>query len=423
VTGQQLDAWGAVVATDADVTSTQRVIEIGSHVPIVFGKAANGDGGVWVTPAAARFGAQAHPTTGTNVSIGMVVSDGRVGDIAAEDVYKGAARINELLDWKTAFAYGSMPELGFDYTLSNTTVETSQEFVNGVMTTTFSISRTNALSVKVNNLKVMIGAVTHYFSWRVYVNGVLHSSNPGLSVIGFNFDQTWTDPSSFTLELTSYNYSAGRPYDSPAAVTGEVIHTYPQTGAPEEGTTELPIFAGSGGTFEDLSCLAVRARTAKIGGVDTDSDAARTLNESIVTQVDISFSDTKVLNISPLRVRRSNVTYQFRYQVYVNGSLARDSGQDSYASSYDVSLSLFTRSNVVLRIISFSGGEGKPYPAGVTVQGTANTAGLRRSSAVLRAQWRACRERADRRDRQQQQLCRSCASFDQEVRARAGSLG
>jgi hypothetical protein len=349
------------------------VIEIGSHVPIVFGKAANGDGGVWVTPAAARFGAQAHPTTGTNVSIGMVVSDGRVGDIAAEDVYKGAARISELLDWKTAFAYGSMPEHGFDYTLSNTTVESKQDFVNGLMSTTFSITRANALSFRVTNLRVVIGHVTQLFAWKAYVNGALHSSQaPSLAVNVFNCDITVTTPSTFTVELTSYNYSLGRPYDSPAAVNAEVIYTYPKTGAPQEGATELPIFAGSGGTFEDLSCLAVKARTAKIGGTDTDSDAQRTLNESIVTQVDIGFSDTKVLNISPLRVRSSNVNYQFRYQVYVNGSLASDSGQASYASSYAISLSLLTRSSIVLRIISFNGGEGKPYPAGITVQGVAS---------------------------------------------------
>lgn len=372
VTGQQLDAWGAVVATDADVTSAQRVIEIGAHVPIVFGKAVDGDGGVWVTPAAARFGAQAHPTNGTNVSIGMVVSDGRIGDIAAADVYKGAARINELLDWKTAFAYGSMPEAGFDYTLSNTTVETKQEFINGSMTTTFSITRSNAMSVSVSNLKVMTGAVTQYFAWRVYVNGVLHSSNPGLSVTAFSFSQTWSSPSSFTLELTSYNGAVGRPYDSTATVMGEVVHTYPQTGAPQEGASELPIYAGSGGTFEDLSCLAVRARTAKVGGTQSDSDASRSLSEPITTSTDISFPSTTRLSIPRLEVKSGVVVYQFRYQLLVNGAIAQDSGQASYANWYNINLSLAARSSVILRVISFYGGEGKPIPGGATVLGQAS---------------------------------------------------
>ena len=372
VTGELLDAWGSVVATEADVTSTQRTIEIGAHIPVVFGKARDGNGGVWVTPAAARFGGQVHPTNGTTVSIGMVVSDGQIGSITSDNVYKGSAKISELLDWKTEFAYGSMPSNGFDYTLSATTVQTKQEFVNGQMTTTYSISRSGATSVKVINLHIMLGHVTQTFAWKVLVNGAVHSSQlPSLAVTRMDCDLSWATPSDFTLELTSYNYAAGRPYDSAAFVMAEVVHTYLQTGAPTEGSTELPINAGSGGTFADLSCLAVRARAAKTGGIEADADAAQSLNRAISTSASFTFNGTKFVSISNMGVNVANVKYQFKYNLYVNGALAQTSGSASWSSSYPaIERSFASRANVVLEIISFNGGEGKPYPAGAVFTGT-----------------------------------------------------
>ena len=372
VAGELLDAWGSVLATEADVTSAQRTIEIGSRIPIVFGKTRDGRGGVWVTPAAARFGGQTHPTNGTTVSIGMVVSDGQIGSISSNDVYKGSAKISELLDWKSEFAYGSMPSSGFDYTLSATTVQTKQEFVNGQMTTTYSISRSGVTSVKVVNLHVMLGIVTQLFSWRVLVNGTLHSSqSPSLAVTKMDCDLSWAGPTDFTLELTSYNYSAGRPYDGAALVMAEVVHTYLQAGAPAEGSTELPIHAGAGGTFADLSCLAIKARAAKAGGVEADADVTETLNRSISTSVSIAFNNTRSISISGMGVAVAHVKYQFKYNLYVNGALAQTSGSASFASSYAPIERIFSsRVNVVLEIISFNGGEGKPYPTGAVFTGS-----------------------------------------------------
>ena len=372
VAGELLDAWGSVLATEADVTSAQRAIEIGSRIPIVFGKTRNSTGGVWVTPAAARFGGRTHPTDGTTVSIGMVVSDGQIGSISSDDVYKGSAKISELLDWKSEFAYGSMPSSGFDYTLSATTVQTKQEFVNGQMTTTYSISRSGVTSVKVINLRVMLGIVTQFFAWRVLVNGTLHSSqSPSVAVTKMDCDLSWAEPTDFTLELTSYNYSLGRPYNGVALLMAEVVHTYLQTGAPEEGATELPIHAGAGGTFADLSCLAIKARAAKAGGVEADADATKTLNKSIRTSVSFAFNNTKSISISDMRVKVGPANYFFKYNLYVNGALAQTSGSASYASSYPPIDRFFSsRVNVVLEIISFSAGEGKPYPAGAVFTGS-----------------------------------------------------
>ena len=98
----------------------QRVVSIGSAIPVVFGKFADRKGGVWANPVAGRMGLQLSDTQDNAFSFGMVVSDGKISPVADDDIYKGTFPLSALKAVNVVNAFGYMPEEGFDYTFSST---------------------------------------------------------------------------------------------------------------------------------------------------------------------------------------------------------------------------------------------------------------------------------------------------------------
>jgi len=110
-------------SVDTEPTQQQRVVEIGSSIPLVFGvyEIETNTGGVWITPPAARYGIQFSDTTGQRFSFGLIVSDGELPAIPIEDLYKGALSFDTLLSPNAVTTYGGLATTGFDYTLTYVT--------------------------------------------------------------------------------------------------------------------------------------------------------------------------------------------------------------------------------------------------------------------------------------------------------------
>ena len=114
------DQGTSVVAVEKAGSSSQRALSIGGAVPIVFGKFANDTGGVWVSAPAARYGLQLKDTDNSSFSFGLVISDGKLGPISENDIYKGSFKLADLPNRNYTNAYGFMPEVGYDYSFSET---------------------------------------------------------------------------------------------------------------------------------------------------------------------------------------------------------------------------------------------------------------------------------------------------------------
>jgi|GEM_PF-6546621 len=249
-------------AIEANLTERQRVITIGSRIPIVFCKEEEGEGGAWVTPPAGKFGVQINPGAPTAFSIGTVVSDGQIGTIAAADVYKGAYSILTVPNYKVTFAYNSMPSTGFDYTLSNREIKNIEESVGGTMTTKFTVKRAaiRKLQFIVTKIASTTTGASQFFTWKCFQNGQLVAqSQTGTSVLGVDFTFSWPTPRDVEVQLfaAAIGSAAQITYSSPATVNGLTrtdVEVVKPIGADEK---DLPVFAGSGGTFGEMSCLAV----------------------------------------------------------------------------------------------------------------------------------------------------------------------
>lgn len=257
--GSSQDQFESYQSIEANLTDRQRVIILGSRIPIVFGKEDQGEGGVWVTPAAARFGVQIVPGSLTSFSIGLVVSDGQIETIAAKDVYKGAYSILTVPGYRVTFAYSSMPTSGFNYALSNKAIETVAETVGGTMTTKFTIRRTGVRRITLDNFKIMAGGFTLFFTWRITQNGVLASSKttPVTSLTGTNL--SWSTNRDIVIELyaATSTQTTGVTYNPAGAVSGTLTTEIEVAKPIGQDERDLPVFAGEGGTFTGMSCLAV----------------------------------------------------------------------------------------------------------------------------------------------------------------------
>ena len=277
------DKTESVEIIEKDASGPQRVISIGSPIPIVFGEFKDGSGGVWVLPPAARYGLQLRDQSSSGFSFGMVVSEGQIGPIPDSDICKGSFRLTDLSGTKSTYAYSSMPEIDYNYTFSETITTPGTPGTNDTVNTntqTFGINSSNwylwvdtnfvtfvtqssakSVNVSINVSSSYSSNVSIPFLWEVTVNNIAvgsGSSGGGSASFSYNagYSGSWAfrvkKPPGSTVDTVRVTVSGTGTRDSSTVVPGT-----PST-PPVYTTTGLPLFPGAGGTFDKMSCLAVK---------------------------------------------------------------------------------------------------------------------------------------------------------------------
>jgi hypothetical protein len=307
---------------------------------------------VWVTPPAARYGVgfdQGNNVIGAHV--GLVVSDGEVGAIAAADVYRGPVAVSALRDGLAVFRYNGMPDAsdGFEYRVSGTTTGDAVDFFDATIGTTFSWSRTGTTSIKFENVLMRggDGVTMRLFYWKIYVNGAVVASSDTFATSAMNYSAGFPAPSTVQLALTLFTTEQiGHPPG--ARVTGSASYNAQKAIAPGGNPVSGgPISGGEGGTFQGLSCLAVRG-TYLYSTQKKDPTLIENTNwqsPAFGNSYHIHLPNTRLARLADIGMRgvnSPNTRYGFGYQVYVNGALVQ-SQPGTQGSGYPSAMS-FERS-------------------------------------------------------------------------------
>lgn len=375
VSALQLDAWGAVEAADADLTAQQRMVVIGTPIQVVFCKYENGKGGAWVTPPAARYGAAYHEVNGVTSYLGLVVSDGKIGAIQPSDVYQGTTAVPGLTNGLTIFRYGSMPDSGdgFNWTSTQTVSQGKSDILSGPISTSYTVVKNSVTSFAAAGVMIRVGIVNYQFYYRLLVNGALVDGGFLYSVSNLNIaKRTFSSPANVVLEIIPRD----NPLPSGAVIYGQVDTTALVSGTVTDETSGFPINPGSGGTFEGLSCLAVRGGYPKEGGVNIPGqNQSESFSAGMTTTYQITKSQVTQFGVIGVGVKSTNVNQVFAWRLYVNGALAANNGA-SWPNNLTKSWSYLNPVDIRLEFISYNGGEGKPYPAGTIISGDLSYTGL-----------------------------------------------
>jgi hypothetical protein len=279
-TNLRRDEYAAMMTTDHDLVADQRGAAIGNSIPLVFCRQSNGEGGVWVTPPAVRYGGRLHPTEKDRFAFGLVLSDGKIGEVAIADVRKGASALTSL-EGAMEFRYGSLATAGFDYTL--VTVKPGSPEIPVVpgywVSKNIQIVETHH-GVRFDGRWNQIPNCTALSAKMVRLNK--------FSTMGMWYDYTRADGSRWTMEnpgkagaigvdvlnlqrltfprqdISFHHY--GSPYSADGsdytvtidATIEEWVPDVPGTPAVPDDITSLPLYPGSGGSFAGLSTLAVK---------------------------------------------------------------------------------------------------------------------------------------------------------------------
>ena len=281
-TNLRKDELAALLTVDKDATGQQRIIATGNSVPLVFCRQTGGIGGAWVTPPAARYGVEENANTGDYFAFGLVISDGQIPAIADDDIWKGPIRCNTLSEFAATNAYGSMPSTEYNYTLTSVgldtpaTSETTTERLSFSDTNvsysfrgdSYTISINGCTAFSFNESKITTsatGATTYFHRWSAFsgntlvdgsgltestsFSGSFNFANPVnfRLVVDTSFNNYWPNPAFLVFDDLSYSYTVTTTITTPE-IAGAV--------------TNLPLFAGSGGTFAGMSTLAVAGRYA-----------------------------------------------------------------------------------------------------------------------------------------------------------------
>lgn len=342
-TSYLLDEANAVDLLEKDASSPQRVIVVSSAIPLVFCKFSDNKGGAWVSPPAARYGLQLSDTQDNLFSFGMVVSDGKIGVIADEDVYKGTFALADLTDTQVTNAFGEMPTTGFNYSFTSETTEPgspgTEDTTNVVVDVddavktdrnaflspvfwerVFRFTSISSLSFTLEVVDDLTFDPTVYpFLVRVYRNRTL-LDEIFTPVTSYNFSHNNNGVNdTYEIELLEPPDISDYPTFvdvslSPFRSTTHRITTTPGEPAtpPTYTTVGLPLSPGSGGTFTGMSCLAVRGtytQSAIIGdyreqvrcfvrnGVEVKNLSTDTI-ESSNNFIDLAYYLLKVNNVS-----------------------------------------------------------------------------------------------------------------------------
>lgn len=279
-TNLRKDELAALLTVDQGATAQQRIVATGNSIPLVFCRQTSGIGGAWVTPPAARYGVEENANTGDYFAFGLIISDGQIPAIAETDVWKGPIKVNTLSGYGITNAYGSLPTSGFNYTLSSVgpdtpaTSTTNTETLNYANTNvSFSFSG-NSYTITVegctrfafSNSKISnspTSSTNYLHTYTVRQNGTVIDTYAPNESTDFSGSYSFASPS--TLQLT-INTSFSNYWPNPAyLVFTELSYTYRvtttiTTPAVPGAVTNLPLFAGSGGSFAGMSTLAVKGR-------------------------------------------------------------------------------------------------------------------------------------------------------------------
>lgn len=288
-TNSLLEESASVDVVEKEASGSQRVITTGTAIPIVFGKFADGSGGVWVSPPAARVGLKFRDTENSEFAFGLVVSDGQIGTIDGTDLYKGAFRISDLMASDFTNAYGFLPTNGYDYTISETTTEpgspgTDDQYQEREQTVT--INQQNYTSIQTQNFVSVISRSSDHainvtitvtkgstsetipYAWRIKANNIVVTSGTATGSASTSYDAGRSVSWLVELKATDPDQTGS----VKCVMTGTGIRRYttviPGDPAipPVYTTTGLPLFPGAGGNFIGLSCLAVKATYQEADG-------------------------------------------------------------------------------------------------------------------------------------------------------------
>lgn len=364
-TNLRKDELAALLTVDQGATAQQRIVATGNSIPLVFARqTSTGIGGVWVTPPAARYGVEENANTGDYFAFGLVISDGRISSIASADIWKGPIRCNSLSGFGATNAYGSLPTSGFNYTLTSVGADTPATSETTTTQSNFSLGPVNyafngtSYVYTVNNCvrwDASLQPVTNLSSFPtpvlqakfdIYANGARIDGSSG--AIG-----SWTKAHSFSTPVTfqismSQISSPGLPNFSQSTYYAKFAtlnyttqtSTTVTTPAIPGAVTNLPLFAGAGGTFAGMSTLAVKGRYA----VDAETGIYKQQVRCFVrngVQIDrvlggngssCSFPDlayyllrnaSKISdNLIDLPSLQAAENFNAKYQLYFNGVLA-----------------------------------------------------------------------------------------------------
>lgn len=368
VTNLLRDEFDAVATVEKEATGEQRVVAIGNSIPIVYGKFENNVGGVWVSPPAAKYGLQITDTLGNSFSLGLVVSDGEIGSVSLDDIYKGAFNLSSLDDAASVFQYGAMPTSGFNYTFSSTSTTPGTPAIPATPDTiipgtdpVIEIKETEDTQVKLQRILFNLGGtftgtaakmsctaivrnqntgVTNNFVYRFTVDGsTIDASAPfdevGVSSRSFSFDngiesvnysirvsppffKTFEDDSDtfpdWRLRLDPFSASTFEEVVIEPGTPSTTIPGTPGTEAtPDTYTTVgLPLYPGAGGSFAGVSCLAVRGTYTIQANLGDFKEQVRCFVRDGIKVLDISTNETgsssNFLNLAYYLLKKNNVS-------------------------------------------------------------------------------------------------------------------
>lgn len=281
-TNLRKDELAALLTVEQGATAQQRIAATGNSIPLVFCRQTGGIGGAWVTPPAVRYGVEENANTGDYFAFGLVISDGQIPAIAEADVWKGPIKVNTLSGYGITNAYGSLPTTDYNYTLTSigpdtpatsTTNTETYNYANTDVSFSFSgnsytITVAGCTAFSFSNSKITTSpsaAVNYFHRWAARSNGTLIDGSGLTESTDFSGSFSFPSPVNFTLTIDT-SFSGYWP--NPAyLVFSALSYTYKVTTTvttPEipGAVTNLPLFAGSGGSFSGMSTLAVKGRYA-----------------------------------------------------------------------------------------------------------------------------------------------------------------
>jgi hypothetical protein len=119
-TNLRKDELASLQSTNDVATSRQRPIQTGNSIPIVFCSYISdyNIGGVWIAPPAARIGVQYKESDISSFSFGLILGDGQMPAVSANDIQQGSTSIVSLPSSSAVTTYSGLANAGFDYTLT-----------------------------------------------------------------------------------------------------------------------------------------------------------------------------------------------------------------------------------------------------------------------------------------------------------------